>query len=73
MTIEEYAKVKLEIRLKDDVKGMSWEQREKYLSSIASLIDGMLNEEPIQIGLDTPMEDERYFEQHPYDEGFFRT
>ena len=65
MTIEEYAKERLEQRLEEDVKGMNWEQRKKYLSSVATYIDEMLKIEPYRIGLlDEPLSE---------DEGFFRT
>ena len=73
MTIEERANGKMEKTFNQEIHGMTWEQREKYLSSIAIMIDEMRKEEPHQICLDNPIVDEQYFEQHPYDEGFFRT
>jgi len=74
MTLEEYAKVKIGQEISQDIKGLDWEQRIKYLLSISALIDEMLKEEPDKIGLlDNPMAEEQYFKQYPYDEGFFRT
>lgn len=44
--IEDYAKERTEARLRIEVQGMSWQQREKYLSAVAYTIDEMLKERP---------------------------
>jgi len=48
--IEDYAKERMEEQLCKDVKGMNYTQREKYLSSVARLIEDMLKDDLREYG-----------------------
>jgi len=58
--IEPFAKERIQQRLEEEVKDMTWDERAKHLSKVASIYLAELSNH-----YDSPMEEEQYLKHNP--------
>ncbi len=58
--IEPYARERIQKRLEEEVKDMTWEQRVSHLSKVASVYLAELSDH-----YDDPLEEDLYLKSHP--------